>query len=100
MRSSLEDMPMTLVMDMLESTADKHGLKFDLNLINFADDIWAQATLAVREELGLSKQVSEYQQADNYMKNLIKQTQAESGNAWQEWVDSNSYGMKTLKGKK
>lgn len=96
----LDDMPMSLVMDMLESTANKHGLKFDLNLINFADDIWAQATQAVREEVGLSKQISEYQQADNYMKGLIKQTQAESGNAWLEWVDSNSYGMKTLKGKK
>ena len=100
MESNLEKMPLSLVMDMLEATAQKHDLLLSTNLIDFADDIWALATLAVREELGLSKQVSEYQQADNYMKNLIKQRQAESGNAWLEWVDSNSYGMKTLKGKK
>jgi hypothetical protein len=100
MESNLENMPLSLVMDMLEATAQKHDLLLSTNLIDFADDIWALATLAVREELGLSKQVSEYQQADNYMKNLIKQRQAESGNAWLEWVDSNSYGMKTLKGKK
>ena len=100
MESNLEKMPLSLVMDMLEATAQKHDLLLSTNLIDFADDIWALATLAVREELGLSKQVSEYQQADNYMKDLIKQRQAESGNAWLEWVDSNSYGMKTLKGKK
>lgn len=100
MESNLENMPLSLVMDMLEATAQKHDLLLSTNLIDFADDIWALATLAVREELGLSKQVSEYQQADNYMKNLIKQRQAESGNAWLEWVDSNSYCMKTLKGKK
>ena len=100
MESNLENMPLSLVMDMLEATAQKHDLLLSTNLIDFADDIWALATLAVREELGLSKQVSEYQQADNYMKDLIKQRQAESGNAWLEWVDSNSYGMKTLKGKK
>lgn len=100
MESNLEKMPLSLVMDMLEATAQKHDLLLSTNLIDFADDIWALATLAVREELGLSKQVSEYQQADNHMKNLIKQRQAESGNAWLEWVDSNSYGMKTLKGKK
>lgn len=71
----LDDMPMSLVMDMLEATASKHGLKFDLKLINFADDIWAQAQA-----------------------HALKTKQAEEGNAWLDWVNSNSYSMKTLKG--
>ena len=43
MESSLENMPLSSVMDMLESIADKHDLLLSTNLIDFADDIWALA---------------------------------------------------------
>ena len=75
MESSLENMPLSLVMDMLEATASKHDLLLSTNLIDFADDIWAQAQA-----------------------HALKTKQAEEGNAWLDWVNSNSYSMKTLKG--
>ena len=43
MESSLENQPLSEVMDMLESIADKHDLLLSTNLIDFADDIWALA---------------------------------------------------------
>lgn len=43
MESSLENQPLSEVMDMLESIADKHDLLLSQNLIDFADDIWALA---------------------------------------------------------
>jgi hypothetical protein len=83
----LNDMPMTLVMDMLESTAKKHGLKFDLNLINFADDIWAQAQEAQANVTG------------GWTAEKFKPVQDDDSQVWMKWVDANSYSMKTLKGK-
>jgi hypothetical protein len=82
----LDDMPMSLVMDMLEATASKHGLKFDLKLINFADDIWAQA----------QAHALKVKRTDERMKSLAKAK--DDSDAWLKWVDANSYGMKTLKG--
>lgn len=43
MRSNLENEPLSEVMDMLESIADKHDLVLSTKLMNFADDIWALA---------------------------------------------------------
>ena len=43
MESSLENQPLSEVMDMLVSIADKHDLLLSQNLIDFADDIWALA---------------------------------------------------------
>lgn len=86
----LDNMPMSLVMDMLESTATKHGLKFDLNLINFADDIWAQAQAHALKT----------KQAEGWTAEKFEPIQDDDGQVWMKWVDANSYGMKTLKGKR
>ncbi len=43
MASSREKQPLSEVMDMLESIADKHDLLLSQNLIDFADDIGALA---------------------------------------------------------
>ncbi len=43
MISDLEDKPLSEVMNMLETLAEKHDLLLSTNLINFADDLWAIA---------------------------------------------------------
>jgi len=44
MLSNLENRPFSEVMDMLQSIADKHKLTLSIDLINFADDVWLEAT--------------------------------------------------------
>ena len=44
MLSNLENRPFSEVMDMLQSIADKHKLILSIDLINFADDVWLEAT--------------------------------------------------------
>jgi len=87
MKSKLENMPLSLVMDMLEATAQKHDLLLSDNLINFADDIWAQAQAQVNATKGWTAEKFEPVQDDD-------------SQVWMKWVDANSYSMKTLKGKK
>lgn len=85
----LDDMPMSLVMDMLEATASKHGLLLSTNLIDFADDIWAQAQAHALKT----------KQAEGWTAEKFEPIQ-DDGQVWMKWVDANSYSMKTLKGKK
>lgn len=90
MESNLENMPLSLVMDMLEATAVKHDLLLSTNLIDFADDIWAQAQAHALKTNATNGWTAE----------KFEPIQDDDGQVWMKWVDSNSYGMKTLKGKK
>jgi hypothetical protein len=87
MESNLDKMPLSLVMDMLEATAQKHDLLLSTNLIDFADDIWAQAQAQANATKGWTAE-------------KFKPVQDDDSQVWMKWVDSNSYSMKTLKGKK
>lgn len=53
MISPLEDRPLSEVMEMLETIAERHDLLLSNNLINFADDIYKLAYDQAQKELGI-----------------------------------------------